>query len=598
MRASSNSARSATLTDAKGQAPRDAGTVALLSVVLTLAALAFCSQHQLLLLYGDAVAHLHIARRIFDARSPGFRQLGSVWLPLPHLLLIPFVLKMSWWQSGVPGAIPSMACYVASCVGLYRLTLCFVRNAIAWLAVIFFALNPGLLYFSTTAMTEPLFLAEMIWAALLIALLARDLEAGNSEAGNSEAGAVEGRGRLLLGASMVLVCAVFTRYDGWIYAAAAWCIASWIVLRRRNVRERLTGIWLLATALVVMAPLVWIAYNAKQFHDPFDFLRGPYSAQAIEARTSPSGAGHYMEYHRPVVATLYFLKAAELGAVVPYATQLIFLVSLAGTAFLWVRRRSAALAAATLLWLPLPFYAYAVAYGSVPIFIPVWFPHSWYNTRYGMEMLPAFALFAAATLEGLAMWRPRWLGWMVPAAAALIVINSILLLRGGPLVFQEGLVNSRSRIAFESALANWLRILPPGKTLLMYTSEHIGAVQQAGIPLHDIINEGDYYEWNAALKDPAAKADYVVALDGDAVAKAVAARPRGLTLLQIVCSTGQPCARVYIAKTAAGAIAQPAAGAIAQPAAGAIAQPAAGSPTQPAAGAAQPSVAARPRSSR
>jgi hypothetical protein len=595
MRASSNSARSATLTEAKAQ-PRDAGTVALLSVVLTLAALAFCSQHQLLLLYGDAVAHLHIARRIFDARTPGFRQLGSVWLPLPHLLLIPFVLKMSWWQSGVPGAIPSMACYVASCVGLYRLALCFVRNAIAWLAVVFFALNPGLLYFSTTSMTEPLFLAEMIWAALLIVLLARDLEAGNSE----------GLGRLLLGASTVLVCAVFTRYDGWICAAAAWCLASWIVLRRRNFRERLTGIWLLATVLVVMAPLVWIAYNAKQFHDPFDFLRGPYSARAIEARTSPSGAGHYMEYHRPVVATLYFLKAAELGAVVPYATQLIFLLSLTGTAFLWVRRRSAALAAATLLWLPLPFYAYAVAYGSVPIFIPVWFPHSWYNTRYGMEMLPAFALFAAATLEGLAMWRPRWLGWMVPAAAALIVINSILLLRAGPLVFREAVVNSRSRIPFESALANWLRILPPGKTLLMYTSEHIGAVQQAGIPLHDIINEGDYYEWNAALNDPAAKADYVVALDGDAVAKAVAAHPRGLTLLQIVCSTGQPCARVYIAKTAAGAIAQPAAGAIAktatdaiaQPAAGASAKPAEGAITQPAAGDAQPAVAARPGSSR
>jgi hypothetical protein len=38
------------------------------------------------------------------------------------------------------------------------------------------------------------------------------------------------------------------------------------------------------------------------------------------------------------------------------------------------------------------FYAYSVAYGSVPIFLPPWWPHSWYNTRYGMEMLPAFAL--------------------------------------------------------------------------------------------------------------------------------------------------------------------------------------------------------------
>ena len=131
-----------------------------------------------------------------------------------------------------------------------------------------------------------------------------------------------------------------------------------------------------------------------------------------------------------------------------------------------------------------------------------------------MEMLPAFALFAGAALEGLATWRPRWMGWVVPMAAALIVANTILLLRAGPLVFQEAVENSRSRIPFESALANWLRVLPPGKTLLMYTSEHIGAVQQAGIPLRDIINEGDYYDWGAALKDPAAKADYVAALDG------------------------------------------------------------------------------------
>ena len=177
MRASSNSASSATLTEAKPRSRRAMrGRSRSLSAMLTLAALFFCSQHQLLLLYGDAVAHLHIARRIFDSREPGFRQLGSVWLPLPHLLLVPFVRKMSWWQSGVAAALPSMACYVAACVGLYRLALCFVRHSIAWLAVAFFALNPGLLYLSTTAMTEPLFLAEMIWVALLIALLARRSE--------------------------------------------------------------------------------------------------------------------------------------------------------------------------------------------------------------------------------------------------------------------------------------------------------------------------------------------------------------------------------------------------------------------------------------
>ena len=464
-----------------------------------------------------------------------------MWLPLPHLLLLPFVQKMSWWRSGVAGALPSMLCYAAACAALLRLARVFVRPAVALLAVAFFALNPGRLYFSTTAMTEPLFLAEMLWAALLVAQFTQRSAAQQSK----------GLGRLLLGAALVLVLAVFTRYDGWIYTAAAWAIASVAVMRRRNLRERLTGVWLLGTVLVIVAPLVWIAYNAKQFHDPLDFLRGPYSARAIEQRTSPAGGGHYPGYHHLRVAWLYYLKTAELNATTRYTADLLLVVALAGTVGLWHRHRSVngtagdGTAAALLLWLPAPFYAYSVAYGSVPIFIPLWFPHSWYNTRYGMEMLPGFALFSAAAVEALMQWRPRWSRSVIAAAAALLMANVLALLATRALVFQEAVENSRSRIAFEQALAQGLTTLPRGATLLMVAADHIGAVQQAGVPLRHTINEGDYYDWQPALHAPARSADYVVALDGDAVARAVARRPEGLELKQVICSTGQPCARIY-----------------------------------------------------
>ena len=49
--------------------------------------------------------------------------------------------------------------------------------------------------------------------------------------------------------------------------------------------------------------------------------------------------------------------------------------------------------------MPLPFYVYSIAYGSVPIFIPQLWPHSYYNSRYGMEMLPALALFAFLAVQ-------------------------------------------------------------------------------------------------------------------------------------------------------------------------------------------------------
>ena len=80
-----------------------------------------------ILLYGDAVAHINIARRVFDSRTPGLLQLGTVWLPLPHLLMIPFLISKSAWQTGVGGSFPSMVAYVFSIAGIFRL----VRGAVA-----------------------------------------------------------------------------------------------------------------------------------------------------------------------------------------------------------------------------------------------------------------------------------------------------------------------------------------------------------------------------------------------------------------------------------------------------------------------------------
>src|SRR5438477_7839599 len=74
------------------------------------------------LLYGDAVAHINIARRVFDSRTPGLLQLGTVWLPLPHLLMIPFLISTEMWRRGVGGSIPSMAAYVFAVIGIFRLT--------------------------------------------------------------------------------------------------------------------------------------------------------------------------------------------------------------------------------------------------------------------------------------------------------------------------------------------------------------------------------------------------------------------------------------------------------------------------------------------
>lgn len=508
--------------------------VAMLALVFAAASLSYCYAHGLLLLYGDAVAHLHIARRLFDSRRPGFRQLGTVWLPLPHLLIFPFV-NMAWWRNGLAGAWPSMACYIAAATGIYRLARFWLTPLLSLVAFAAFALNPGLLYFATTAMTEPLFLAEVVWSVVF--LISFRLHIAGSEWPAAR--------RALTGMTCVLVAAIFTRYDGWVLALVAWLFVVPVWIPQRSRREVQRAFFLLTAALAI-APLIWLTYNLYLTGDALDFIRGPYSAKAIDARTSVPGAPHYPGYHSMRVAAVYFLKCAKLGVAPGAAGDWYVGLALAGLAAGGWMYRKRFFAPLLLFMLPVAFYAYSIAYGSVPIFLPVWWPFSWYNTRYGMELLPALALFPVFLLVLIPESGKRWREIAAVCALGLVIFNAYRTGRATPLVLEEARANSATRIPFERALAKTLMYMPPRATLLMYTSQFVGALQRAGIPLKQTLNEGDYREWQAALRDPAGRADYVLAVDGDAVAAAVAAHPQGLEEVSIISSTGQPCARLYV----------------------------------------------------
>jgi len=144
--------------------------------------------------------------------------------------------------------------------------------------------------------------------------------------------------------------------------------------------------------------------------------------------------------------------------------------------------------------------------------------------------------------------RKRWSRYaplILLASIIFIIVDCRTLMRSTPLVLREAIENSRTRIPFEQAYARALEQLPPRGEILVWTSDHIGAFQRAGIPLRRTINETDYYQWIPALQHPAQSAAFVIAADHDAVAQAVAAHPEALTLLDIVCSSGQPCIRFY-----------------------------------------------------
>ena len=515
------------------------------------------------LLYGDAVAHINIARRVFDSKTPGLLQLGTVWLPLPHLLMIPFLISDEMWRRGVGGSIPSMVAYVFGVVGMFRL----VRGALsrdgepdaaariaAWAAALVFAANPNLIYIQTTAMGEAIYLAFFIWDVVYFSeWMRRDVKA-------------------LTKCGLCLAVACLTRYDGWFLAVAITAAVVWFSVRSGNlVAQRADALRLPRAVLakfvliVAAAPLLWLTYNGIVYRNPLEFANGPYSAKAIERRSQNSGSPGHPGSGNPVLAGRYFLKSAEDNLAenewLQRAWVLIGFVSVAAASTLNVestvpRESFRVWVPLLLLLVPLPFYALSVAYGGVPIFIPQWWPFSHYNVRYGLQLLPAFATAVGIILHRVVRAKP----WKLPLRAAcvlgvfpLVIASYASIWRAGPVSLKEAQVNMRTRNQLEAQVAIWLRKLPSDSTLLMYLGNHVGALQQAGIPLKRVINEGNHRVWKQptdpdglwerALADPARYTDYVVAFEGDSVWQAV--QPRHLQALVEIHVTGQARAILY-----------------------------------------------------
>ena len=535
---------------------RDTAWVAILACCVSVASFVLYYRAGDVLLYGDAVAHINIARRVFDSRTPGLLQLGTVWLPLPHLLTIPFIVDHGLWQSGIGGSIPSMIAFVFAVVGVFRLTRQIARIAgfdesarrlTALAAAVLFGLNPNLLYMQATAMTETLYLALFVWAVAYFV----DFAAGDA---GVEAGADEGKAPLWK-SGLCVAGACLTRYDGWFLAAVLCGVVVFLWLRTGwspGLFPSVGRFVLLAAAV----PVLWVAYNGVVYRNLLEFANGPYSAKAIEKKTSVPGAPSHPGTHNVAEATAYFVKSGEIN--VATGTQQIVWLLLAVAGGLVVAILNQDCAVAWLLWVPVPFYALSIAYGGVPIFMPEWWPYSAYNVRYGLQLLPAFAVFVPVASGSVAVHTTSAMArrGVVAVAAVFLIASYVGVWRGTPVCYREAWVNSRTRLVLESQLALQLERLPPESSFLMYLGGHVGALQEAGIPLARSVNEGNHRVWvqpsdpeglwERSLADPAAHVDYVIAIEGDPVADAMWGK--NLPVVASIQVPGQPMAKLYRAR--------------------------------------------------
>ena len=457
---------------------------ALLSIIVFLAA-CWVFRNGYVLYYGDAQSHLNLSRSIVDSRTPGYDQLGTVWLPMLHVICLPLVGNTDMWSTGLAGTIPVAGCFVIAGTALFLCARDTYRSrAAAWIVMGCFALNPNLLYLATIPMTEVVFLAGL---ALLLFALIRFEKRQHSK-------------WLVLGVVASWWMSL-TRYDGWFLIPFA---AVWFAWSAKPNFWRTLLIFCCAASL---APLYWIAHNWWETSNPLDFYNGPYSAIAIQ------GNRPYPGFHDWRLAFQYYTKAGQLCAGWP--------LLLLGVAGLVVAIRARRYRPVLFLLLTPAFYIWSIHSSRIPMFVPQLWPHGYYNTRYGIAVV-VFAAFASGALADIILSRWGRYAMVIPALAVLpwVVRPS----QENWICWKESQVNSNSRRAWTQAGAEFMRAhYATGQGILTPSAsgDLASIFCRARSPLKETLNIGNGPAWLLTTTRPDLMHSelWAVAQEGDSVSK-------------------------------------------------------------------------------
>ena len=351
---------------------RDWSTIAAvaLSTALGVTATWWYWRYDLLLAYGDTMAHLNIARRIFDSRTPGIAQFGTNWLPIPHILMQPFIYIDYLWTTGLAASIVGLVCFVATATALFLSIRLLTRKELpAWIGLVVFVSNPNMLYLQSTALLEPFIIMPITVAVYF--LLKWNLSDSLLD---------------LILASFLTVVAVGSRYDGWFFAAAAGLMVWLIVFLRSRDFLRAQSLTLIYTMLPVGAMLSWALYNWLIFHDPLEFQRGAWSSQSHQIAVA-AGNRLVTQHNLPLSILSYTWSVIDNVGWVPVLLALIGLVI-----YVIVTRFETRSLIPYLLLAVYPFHIISLWLGQTSVTVHQVLP-GYFNVRYGALMLPALAFF-------------------------------------------------------------------------------------------------------------------------------------------------------------------------------------------------------------
>ncbi len=486
--------------------------VLLLSAVLAFVATLYSFRKGYIISYGDAESHLNIAKRVVDSLTPGFAQLGGVWLPLPHLLLIPFVYFNPLWRTGLAGSIVSGLCFVVSSVYLYKLTYLLTKNkTAAFIGALVFMLNPNILYLQTTPMSE---LTLIVFFILSSYFFIRHLEEPKNI------------GLLILAAGFGF-CAAISRYDGWFLVAIEALVLAlvnlpWSEFPRslKQIREKWNGkryqvmegkIVLFAT-LAFFSIALWLMWGWLILGDPLYFTNSEFSAKAQQIAWALRGelpASH----HLWLSFLYYFLTVLSNAGV------LVFLLFLAGLIlFLAKKKNLQSWLIMSILLAPFLFNVISLYLGQSVIFLPSLTPYTFdwtlFNVRYGVMMIPCVAVCC-----GYLFSQAKAVGRVLIVGLIILQIGLYTVGYSSVITLQDGLVGLSSEIHKVTDAQQWIDKNYDGGLVLQDDFARTISIVKSPIPMRNVIYIGNKPYYEESLKQPEKYATWIIMQKDDEIWK-------------------------------------------------------------------------------
>jgi hypothetical protein len=350
-----------------------------------------------LIYFGDAISHMMIARKIVDWEDPGLHHIGTVWLPIPHFMLLPFTLIDPLFKTGFAGLAVSLPCLAITAALLYKIARAHLISGlwyVAFVAALLYATNPNILYLGLTAMTEAPFMLFFVAAAYF-------LQKWHKEPGHE---------RSLALSAIFIALATLCRYEGWILPLFMVPFAVIVAFRSNKIGDSQKRIIVVLLSLVSLAGIIsWMGYNQLRYGDALEFANQEYYSASSQALSRD-------------IRQILFLQPANVMSVYGTTVFVVYGPVLLATALAgyMLHRRKEGSKDRRVLYV---FLALPPLFTIITLLVGIGEMTFWFNSRFVILLAPLAIMLTTVFLHNLPNRIKKTRGLIAPVIGALFVFQ-------------------------------------------------------------------------------------------------------------------------------------------------------------------------------